>query len=162
MEELSEEDKQTVWRARKIQRFLSQPFFVAEVFTNMPGKLVPLEESIKGFKAILAGEYDHLPDAAFSMVGTIEEVVEKAEKLARATMSSDSSDKKKQDAGAEKSRYTVDELAALSKTTVEDIRKSELASAKSDGDKKDINAKWDQYLKDIDSEAAEFKVKFKN
>ncbi|MDX1712000.1 MAG: F0F1 ATP synthase subunit beta, partial [Rhodovibrionaceae bacterium] len=82
MEELSEEDKLTVARARKIQRFLSQPFFVAEVFTGSPGKLVALEDTIKGFKGIVDGDYDHLPEAAFYMVGTIEEAQEKAEKLA--------------------------------------------------------------------------------
>ena len=83
MDELSEEDKLTVTRARKIQRFLSQPFFVAEVFTGSSGKLVDLESTIKGFDAICKGEYDHLPEAAFYMVGTIEEVVEKAEKMAK-------------------------------------------------------------------------------
>lgn len=82
MDELSEEDKMTVTRARKIQRFLSQPFHVAEVFTGVPGTFVPLEDTIKGFKAIVAGEYDHLPEAAFYMVGTIEEAVIKAEKMA--------------------------------------------------------------------------------
>ena len=83
MDELSEEDKLTVARARKIQRFLSQPFFVAEVFTGSPGKLVDLDATIKGFDSICKGEYDHLPEAAFYMVGGIEEVVEKAEKLAK-------------------------------------------------------------------------------
>ena len=82
MDELSEDDKLTVARARKIERFLSQPFDVAEVFTNMPGKQVPLEDTIRSFKAICAGEYDHLPEAAFLMVGAIEEAVEKAERLA--------------------------------------------------------------------------------
>ncbi|MDB4083897.1 F0F1 ATP synthase subunit beta [Candidatus Pelagibacter sp.] len=81
MDELSEEDKLTVARARRIQRFLSQPFFVAEVFTGSPGKLVDLESTIKGFAAICNGEYDHLPEAAFYMVGTIEEAIEKAEKM---------------------------------------------------------------------------------
>ena len=83
MDELSEEDKLVVARARKIQRFLSQPFFVAEVFTGSPGKLVDLESTIKGFAAICKGEYDHLPEAAFYMVGTIEDAVEKAEKMAK-------------------------------------------------------------------------------
>ena len=83
MDELSEEDKLTVARARKIQRFLSQPFFVAEVFTGSPGKLVDLDATIKGFDAICKGEYDHLPEAAFYMVGGIEEVIEKAEKLTK-------------------------------------------------------------------------------
>ncbi|MBP0049804.1 F0F1 ATP synthase subunit beta [Marinobacterium sp. AK62] len=81
MDELSEEDKQTVSRARKIQRFLSQPFFVAEVFTGAPGKYVSLKETIRGFKGILDGEYDHLPEQAFYMVGTIDEAVEKAKGL---------------------------------------------------------------------------------
>ena len=83
MDELSEEDKLTVARARKIQRFLSQPFFVAEVFTGSPGKLVDLDTTIKGFDAICKGEYDNLPEAAFYMVGGIEEVIEKAEKLSQ-------------------------------------------------------------------------------
>ena len=81
MDELSEEDKQTVTRARKIQRFLSQPFFVAEVFTGSPGKYVSLKDTIAGFKAIVAGEYDHLPEQAFYMVGSIDEAVEKAKSL---------------------------------------------------------------------------------
>ena len=84
MDELSEDDKLAVARARKIQRFLSQPFFVAEVFTGTPGKLVALEDTIKGFKGIVDGDYDHLPEPAFFMVGTIEEVLEKAKKLAEA------------------------------------------------------------------------------
>ena len=83
MDELSEEDKITVARARKIQRFLSQPFFVAEVFTGSPGKLVDLESTIKGFDAICKGDYDHLPESAFYMVGGIEEAIEKAEKMAQ-------------------------------------------------------------------------------
>ncbi len=78
MDELSEEDKQTVTRARKIQRFLSQPFFVAEVFTNSPGKYVSLADTIRGFNGIVSGDYDHLPEQAFYMVGTIEEAVENA------------------------------------------------------------------------------------
>ncbi len=82
MDELSEEDKIAVARARKIERFLSQPFFVAEVFTGSPGKFVDLADTIKGFKGLCDGEYDHLPEAAFYMVGTIEEAVAKAEKLA--------------------------------------------------------------------------------
>jgi F-type H+-transporting ATPase subunit beta len=81
MDELSEEDKQTVYRARKIERFLSQPFHVAEVFTGSPGKYVSLKDTIRGFKGILSGEYDHLPEQAFYMVGSIEEAVEKAKTL---------------------------------------------------------------------------------
>lgn len=81
MDELSEEDKQAVSRARKIERFFSQPFHVAEVFTGSPGKYVPLKETIRGFKGIVDGEYDHLPEQAFYMVGSIDEAVEKARKM---------------------------------------------------------------------------------
>ncbi len=81
MDELSEEDKQIVGRARRIQRFLSQPFFVAEVFTGTPGRYVPIKETIRAFKGILNGEYDHLPEQAFYMVGTIDEALEKAKNL---------------------------------------------------------------------------------
>ncbi|MBW8307272.1 MAG: F0F1 ATP synthase subunit beta, partial [Thiobacillus sp.] len=81
MDELSPEDKLSVARARKIQRFLSQPFFVAEVFTGAPGKYVTLKETVAGFKAIVDGEYDHLPEQAFYMVGPIEEAVEKAKTI---------------------------------------------------------------------------------
>jgi F-type H+-transporting ATPase subunit beta len=83
MDELSEEDKLSVARARKIERFLSQPFHVAEIFTGSPGKLVSLADTIKGFKGLVEGKYDHLPEAAFYMVGTIEEAMEKAQRLAK-------------------------------------------------------------------------------
>ena len=82
MDELSEEDKLTVSRARKIQRFLSQPFFVAEVFTGSPGKYVSLKDTIAGFKGIVEGEFDDIPEQAFYMVGSVDEAVEKAKKLA--------------------------------------------------------------------------------
>ncbi|WND01433.1 F0F1 ATP synthase subunit beta [Temperatibacter marinus] len=82
MDELSEEDKLVVARARKVERFLSQPFHVAEIFTGTPGELVSIEDTVKGFKAIVAGEYDHLPEAAFYLVGNIDQVLAKAEKLA--------------------------------------------------------------------------------
>ncbi|TJX54452.1 F0F1 ATP synthase subunit beta, partial [Soehngenia saccharolytica] len=81
MEELSEEDKLVVYRARKIQKFLSQPFHVAENFTGVPGKYVPLKETIRGFKAIIDGEMDDYPEAAFFNVGTIDEVVERAKEM---------------------------------------------------------------------------------
>ncbi len=81
MDELSEEDKHIVDRARKIQRFLSQPFFVAEIFTGSSGKYVPLVETVASFKGILNGDYDDLPEQAFYMVGSIEEVVEKAKEI---------------------------------------------------------------------------------
>ncbi len=83
MDELSEEDKLVVARARKVERFLSQPFDVAEVFTGSPGVQVPLEDTIKGFKGLVAGDYDHLPEAAFYMVGTMDDAIEKAAKLAQ-------------------------------------------------------------------------------
>lgn len=82
MDELSEDDKLTVARARKISRFLSQPFQVAEVFTGHEGKFVPLEETIRGFRSVLSGELDHLPEAAFYMTGNLDDVVKAAEKLA--------------------------------------------------------------------------------
>ena len=81
IDELSEEDKLTVGRARRIQRFLSQPFFVAEQFTGFPGKYVPIADTVRSFREIVDGKYDHLPEQAFYMVGTIEEAVEKAEKM---------------------------------------------------------------------------------
>jgi len=86
MDELSEEDKLTVARARKIQRFLSQPFQVAEIFTGHAGKLVTMEQTISGFRDILAGKYDHLPEVAFYMVGHVEEVIEKAARLEKEAM----------------------------------------------------------------------------
>jgi F-type H+-transporting ATPase subunit beta len=82
MDELSEEDKLTVARARRVQKFMSQPFHVAEVFTGTPGVFVNLEDTIKAFKGIVAGDYDDLPESAFLMVGTIEDAVEKARKIA--------------------------------------------------------------------------------
>jgi F-type H+-transporting ATPase subunit beta len=81
MDELSEDDKVTVARARRIQRFLSQPFFVAEAFTGTPGKYVKLEETVKGFKRIVSGEFDDLPEQAFYMRGGIDEAIEAAEKM---------------------------------------------------------------------------------
>ena len=83
MDELSEEDKLTVTRARKIQKFLSQPFHVAEVFTGIAGKFVAIEDTVRSFKAVVDGEYDHLPENAFYMVGGIDEAVAKAEKMAQ-------------------------------------------------------------------------------
>ena len=81
MDELSEEDKLTVARARKIQRFLSQPFFVAQQFTGLEGRYVKLEDTIRGFKEIVEGKHDEIPEQAFYMVGTLEEALEKAERL---------------------------------------------------------------------------------
>jgi len=112
MEELSEEDKQVVYRARKIQRFLAQPFFVAEVFTSMKGKFVPLLENIAGFKAIVDGKYDHLPEAAFFMVGNIQEVETKALELAgQSGQKTETKDKKPGTVtSTEKQRLTISEI----------------------------------------------------
>jgi ATP synthase F1 beta subunit len=99
LDELSPEDIQTVWRGRKIQRFLSQPFQVAEVFTNFPGKFVELPQTIEGFKGILEGKYDYLPEQAFFMVGTIEEAVEKGKILAAEYETKDPSKDKEKDKG---------------------------------------------------------------
>ena len=85
MDELSEDDKLTVARARKIQRFLSQPFYVAQQFTGLSGQYVPIKETISGFQEILSGELDHLPEQAFYLVGNIEQAKEKAQKLAQAS-----------------------------------------------------------------------------
>lgn len=82
MDELSEADQRTVFRARRTQRFLSQPFYSAEEFTGNPGKFIELEDTIKGFKEILEGRYDHIPEQAFYMVGTIEDALEKAHEIA--------------------------------------------------------------------------------
>jgi F-type H+-transporting ATPase subunit beta len=82
IDELSDDDKMVVARARRIQNFLSQPFHVAEVFTGAPGKYVPLKETVRGFREILEGKHDHLPETAFHLVGTIEEAVEKAKRMA--------------------------------------------------------------------------------
>ncbi|MGD8359726.1 MAG: F0F1 ATP synthase subunit beta, partial [Lysobacterales bacterium] len=82
MDELSEDDKAAVARARRVSRFLSQPFFVAETFTGSPGKYVSLKDTIRGFRGIIEGEYDHLPEQAFYMVGTIEEAVERGKEMA--------------------------------------------------------------------------------
>jgi hypothetical protein len=106
MDELSEEDKQTVYRARKIQKFLSQPFTVAEVFTGMEGKLVALEDTIKGFKAILEGKYDHFPEPAFYMVGNIADVEAKVKQLASASGKED--EKKKESKQEVKQTQQVD------------------------------------------------------
>jgi len=85
MDELSEEDKLTVARARKVQKFLSQPFTVAEIFTGLEGRFVKLEQTIADFKAVLEGKYDHIPEPAFYMVGGVEEAVSKAKKLAESS-----------------------------------------------------------------------------
>lgn len=143
MDELSEEDKQTVYRARKIQRFLSQPFTVAEVFTGMQGRYVKLVDSIRGFRGILEGKYDHLPEQAFFMVGGIEEVAEKAEKLSRAIGDTGSSKKEEGDAdtgfGPKQIKAIYDEAHRLADLIVE----TEIKDNPKKADK--IKAYWDDW-----------------
>jgi len=144
MDELSEEDRLTVYRARKIQRFLSQPFHVAEVFTSLPGKFVNLADSIKGFKGILEGKYDDIPESAFFMVGPIEEVIEKAKKLASAGAVQETStdDKKK------KKKSTVLELTpelykkVAEKLTSASAKVEEREIAKNPAKADEIKKKW--------------------
>ena len=100
MEELSDEDKHTVMRARKVQRFLSQPMFVAETFTGQPGKYVPVRETVRGFKEILEGKWDHLPEQAFYMVGPIEEAAEQAERIEKEATEAEASKKEEATADA--------------------------------------------------------------
>jgi ATP synthase F1 beta subunit len=153
MDELSEEDKQTVYRARKIQKFLSQPFFVAEVFTGMSGKFVPLKDTISGFKSILDGKYDHLPEPAFYMVGGIEEVESKAKSMARDTKSKDDKkDDKKSATPGKKVRKGKDlkEIVEGSKRLIQKLMNKELKRAKDDTTKDQIKARYAQWEKDID------------
>jgi F-type H+-transporting ATPase subunit beta len=148
MDELSEDDKLTVYRARKMQRFLSQPFAVAEVFTGMQGKLVPLKDTIQGFKEILEGKYDHLPEPAFYMVGDIKEVEAKAASMAGEAASS--GDKK--DTGAvktEKKKLEVKDIVEGAKRVAQKVQNKELAGAKTAEEKAAIQAKWAQWEKDV-------------
>jgi len=139
MDELSEEDTLTVYRARKIQRFLSQPFQVAEPFTGKKGEFVELEETISGFRDIVAGKYDHLPEQAFYMVGNIDTVIAKAEVIAAEVAktkerSGDSKakdgDKKKDSGNANVSTHTQDEIRTLLKALAEDVKAKDLKRAR--------------------------------
>lgn len=153
MDELSEEDKQTVYRARKIQKFLSQPFFVAEVFTGMNGKFVPLKDTISGFKAILDGKYDHLPEPAFYMVGDIAEVEGKARAMAKETPKEEKKDEKKEEKKESKSSgkklYTADEVIEKSKVLAQKQRDRKLAKATSDTVKSNIQKDYEKTLQEI-------------
>jgi vacuolar-type H+-ATPase catalytic subunit A/Vma1 len=170
MDELSEEDKQIVYRARKIQKFLSQPFFVAEVFTGMQGKFVPLQENISGFKAILEGKYDHLPEVAFYMVGPIAEVEAKAKQLA-AQSPTEKKDDKKDDKKVvrrdDREPLSPAELLAGTKTVAVKSLEEELAQAKASGEKETISeaikkkfADWERGY-DAEARAMEEKIKAK-
>mmetsp|Transcript_34751 Transcript_34751/g.98027 ORF Transcript_34751/g.98027 Transcript_34751/m.98027 type:complete len:674 (+) Transcript_34751:132-2153(+) len=136
MDELSEEDKATVFRARKIQKFLSQPFNVAEVFTGFPGRYVDLETTIRSFKEILAGKYDHLPEQAFYMVGDCDEVNSKAQEMVEASVKSDDSDSKSSDSsqavddglgGSKFTERTIDELVDFSTKLAHRLREDQIA-----------------------------------
>jgi F0F1-type ATP synthase beta subunit len=145
MDELSEEDKQTVYRARKMQKFLSQPFTVAEVFTGMTGKLVPLKETISGFKAILEGKYDHLPEHAFYMVGDIAEVEAKAKQLA-------SQDTKEQPKATEakteqKKAYGMKDVIEAAKAKAKKLEERQLSKAKSSEEKTQVQTFWRDWEK---------------
>jgi len=177
MDELSEEDTLTVYRARKVQRFLSQPFQVAEVFTGTPGAFVKLEESVKGFRDIIAGKYDHLPESAFYMVGNITDVVNKAEKIATELAKAKDKEKlEKQDttttaASATKTEITSEEIAKIVKAAADEAKKFELdrataikAADKGDGQflpgwsfpkLEDIVLKWEAWDKLFTSQSAD-------
>ena len=152
MDELSEDDKQTVFRARKIQRFLSQPFKVAEVFTGMLGRYVKLEDSIRGFKGILEGKYDHLPEQAFYMVGGIEEVVEKAEKISRQAAATSGQETKKDTKKSEEDstfgpkqiKAIYDEAHRLADVIVEHYKKENPAKYP------EVKAYWDKWRTQVD------------
>jgi len=151
MDELSEDDRRTVYRARRMQKFLSQPFQVAEVFTSMQGKLVELKDTIAAFKGILNGDYDHLPEAAFYMVGPISEVEEKAKKLA-SEVKKDDTGKKKGGKVKKGERATTEGVAkgvAIMIKRAKKVMAKQLAQAKKKGDKAKIAAikqKWSGWL----------------
>eukprot|EP01115_Flamella_aegyptia_P013942 TRINITY_DN7655_c0_g1_i1.p1 TRINITY_DN7655_c0_g1~~TRINITY_DN7655_c0_g1_i1.p1 ORF type:complete len:619 (-),score=302.96 TRINITY_DN7655_c0_g1_i1:64-1887(-) len=158
MDELSEEDKQTVYRARKIQKFLSQPFFVAEVFTGMAGKFVPLKETISGFKNILEGKYDHLPEPAFYMVGPIEEVEAKARQMA----AQETKQEVKSTSGAEtKKAFGMADVIAAAKSRAKKLEERELAKAKNDAEKNQVRQFWQEWEKKAAAEEAELLAKEK-
>jgi len=153
MDELSEEDKQTVYRARKIQKFLSQPFFVAEVFTGMNGKFVALKDTISGFKAILEGKYDHLPEPAFYMVGDITEVEAKARAMAKeAPTKEEKKEEKKEDkkvTTTSKKVYSAEEVIEKSKALAQKQRDRKLAKATSDTVKSNIQKDYEKTIQEI-------------
>jgi len=153
MDELSEEDKQTVYRARKMQKFLSQPFAVAEVFTGMQGKFVDLKENIAGFKSILNGEYDHLPEPAFYMVGGITEVEAKALTLAKEKPSdAQKKDATKASSPTEKKKKTLEDAAEGAKRLIKKAEDRALKTAKTSDDQNKIKQRYADQLLKIDAE----------
>jgi len=146
MDELSEEDKSIVYRARKMQKFLSQPFFVAEVFTGMSGKFVPLKENIAAFKAILDGKYDHLPEAAFYMVGPIEEVEAKAKTMATEVKTDDKDKDKEKKPKQDKQRLgSFQEWIDLARARVKSAAEQRAQRAKTPEGKEKALAKIAQF-----------------
>jgi hypothetical protein len=138
MDELSEDDKRTVYRARKIQKFLSQPFAVAEVFTTMQGKLVELKDTISAFKGIVAGDYDHLPEAAFYMVGPISEVEDKAKKLASEVKKDDPKAK----GGKKKTERGISVGFNQAVNRAKQIEAKQVADAEQSGNAAELKSKW--------------------
>jgi len=157
MDDLSEEDKQTVYRARKIQKFLSQPFQVAEVFTGMEGKFVPLEETIKGFKTILEGKADHYPELAFSMVGPIEEVEAKAKSMTAKSKDEETGTKRQE--GGTKSIQSWKEIFEISKQKAQRILDEELAAATSNDKKEMLKKQYADWEKDCEVEVKRLEAK---
>jgi len=163
MDELSEEDKQVVYRARKIQRFLSQPFFVAEVFTGMQGKFVGLQENIAGFKDLLAGRYDHLPEVAFYMVGGINEVEAKAKQAAASGTAQVDDSKKGDKSGApvlQKKTLETSELIERAKPAAQKLKDAELKNAKPD-EQDAINKKWAEWESQLAGEQQRMEERIK-
>jgi len=148
MDELSEEDKLTVFRARKIQKFLSQPFQVAEVFTRMKGAFVPLNETIAGFKAILEGKYDHLPEIAFYMVGNIQEVEQKAAQMAADEGKVVDKDKDKEKVAKKTHQVaTLEQVIQSSKNLAAKLLERDVSSARSPEEKEAAKKKWADWEK---------------
>jgi len=149
MDELSEEDKQTVYRARKIQKFLAQPFFVAEVFTGMAGKFVPLKETISGFKDILEGKYDHLPEPAFYMVGPIEEVEAKAKSLATESKPEKKDDKSKTTQTKAKS---IEDVIEGAMQRAKKLEEREMNAATTPEAKAQVKKNWEEWHQEVQKE----------
>jgi vacuolar-type H+-ATPase catalytic subunit A/Vma1 len=159
MDELSEEDKQVVYRARKIQKFLSQPFFVAEVFTGMSGKFVPLKENISGFKSILEGKYDHLPEPAFYMVGPISEAEQKAKQLAASAPTSKEEGKKDEKGKSMKKMLSPGELAARAKVALQKLQEQAVKRSPNKAD--EIKKKWEGWEAKLSAEQKRIEEKMK-
>jgi ATP synthase F1 beta subunit len=160
MDELSEDDKQTVYRARKMQKFLSQPFFVAEVFTGMAGKFVPLKDTIAGFKGILEGQYDDVLEPAFYMVGPIEEVIERNKQMIKEAAKEESKEKKEdKKPKIRKTPYTPDELPGAIAQLIEKRQKRLLGRAKTPEAKAKVEAYFQQLKPKLEADVAKLKAR---